>query len=509
MRHEHARRTGNATAVASASARPSARAGGGRHPLLQLQSTAGNSAVQRLMTVSRVPRLRTAQDSRLRLTAGTGLGEWNVHLEADGAQHAIGSVRVLGCTETTQMPFHLEDFVDTATNRAWVVFTFSPTLARVRVAADEVLAGALTVRVERRPVATSDLEVAAATVPRHDRSAAGETVRGHLGSSEVDSVLASVVSAEGGFGTTQTYDRAVLTWGQGQWTAHSGTLQRALRYIIDRRPDLWDQYFQGQQLDVETGANPRFVHQGAAVATTVAALSQVFRPDDATSQRWVTLFSQFGLDPQVQRLQREYLRGEVRHELARQHGGNAPGDWLTTRAKALFFSMKVNLPATAYQTFRDSVAAGSGGHAGTPVPADVQAAVSAELEDRFRTSGVRAFQNVRGRRVADNVAVDIPRHHTIGFWGETGRNTAIADCDAAIADFAAAAVRTVQVGGVDVRDPWNQARWTNHRQAMVDRESRYQKSSGDIAGALARTDIEPDVPAELLTPPAPAPAPAP
>ena len=125
-------------------------------------------------------------------------------------------------------------------------------------------------------------------------------------------MLASVVSAEGGFGTTQTYDRAVLTWGQGQWTAHSGTLQRALRFIIDRRPDLWEQYFQGQQLDVETGADPRFVHQGTPVATTVAALARVFRPDDATSQRWVSLFAQFGLDPQIQRLQREYLRGEVR-----------------------------------------------------------------------------------------------------------------------------------------------------------------------------------------------------
>ncbi|HKR52158.1 MAG TPA: hypothetical protein VJT72_21765 [Pseudonocardiaceae bacterium] len=39
-------------------------------------------------------------------------------------------------------------------------------------------------------------------MPRHDRSSAGETVRGHLGSGEVDTILAWVVSAEGGFGTT-------------------------------------------------------------------------------------------------------------------------------------------------------------------------------------------------------------------------------------------------------------------------------------------------------------------
>jgi hypothetical protein len=36
---------------------------------------------------------------------------------------------------------------------------------------------------------------------------------------------------------------------------------------------------------------------------------------------------------------------------------------------------------------------------------------------------------------------------------------------------------------------------------MEDRESRYEKSAGDVAGALARTDIEPDVPAALLNAP--------
>jgi hypothetical protein len=164
--------------------------------------------------------------------------------------------------------------------------------------------------------------------------------------------------------------------------------------------------------------------------------------------------------------------------------------------------MKVNLPASAYQVFRDSVAAASGGHTGTPVPANVRTAVSTELEDRFRTSGIRAFQSVQGRRVADNALVEIPRHHTIGFWGETGRTSAVDDCDAALGAFVGG-VRTVQVGGVDVRDPWNQARWTSHRQAMEDRESRYQKSSGDVDDAAARTDVEPEVPAEVLNAPTP------
>jgi hypothetical protein len=484
------------------------RRGRGTRPeseLFRLQQTAGNRAVASLLTVSRVPQLRTAQDSRLRLVTGSGLENYQVVLDVGGTLQDIGTVQILVCTMPNQLPLQIEDFVDTATNRAWVVFTYVPHMARVRVPAPQLIVNGLTVHVETRAVASSELRFAAAQVPRHDRSSAGETVRGHLGSGEVDTILASVVSAEGGFGTTQTYDRAVLTWGQGQWTAHSGTLQRALRFIIDQRPDLWSRYFGPHQLDVETGNDPRFVHEGRPVPTRVPDLHRVFRPNAATSRRWVTVFAQFGLDPQVERLQRAYLRGEVKQELLRAHAGNRPDDWLTTRGKALLFSMKVNLPAEAYRIFRDAVATASGGHTGVPVPTAIQAAASTNLENQFRQSGIRAFQDVRGHAVATSAAVTIPRHHTIAFWGEQGRNRGVADCTTALTQFTGG-VRTVVVGGAQVRDPWTVNQWQQHRTGLQSRQTRYEKSAADITSALTRTDIEPDVPPEILNPPTPAPA---
>lgn len=484
----------------AASRRPSRRRPVTAHPLLRLQGRAGNAAVQRLLAVQRAPKLRTAQDSRLRVAPTGALGEYAVTLEAGGVGHPVATMAITACTEADQLPVHIEDFVDTATNRAWVVFTYVPTLARVSLPTATFTAGALSVQVQVRRAAASDLAVSSAVLRGHSRSAPGETVRGHLGASEVDSILAAVVSAEGGFGTTQTYDRAVLTWGQGQWTAHSGTLQKALRFIIDRRPDLWTRYFAAHLLDVENAASPRFVHDGTPVPTTVPALARVFRPNPATSRRWVSTFSQFGLDPQVQRLQREYLRGEVRRDLAKTHAGNSPGDWLTTRGKALFFSMRVNLPAVAFSTFTQSVATAGGGHTGTPVPAAIKNAVSTELENRFRNSGVRAHQSRRGTGVADGAAVTIPRHHTIGFWGETGRANAVADCTTAIGGFVGG-MRTVQVGGAAVRDPWTLQQWQNHQARMQARQSRYQKTAGDVGAALTRTDVEPDVPEEVLNPP--------
>ena len=104
--------------------------------MLRLQRTAGNRAVQRMLSVSRAPQLRTAQDSKLRVTAVAG-SEYRVGIEVAGAQHPVGSIHILRCTENNQLPVHIEDFVDTATNRAWVVFSCAHTLARVRVPAPQ------------------------------------------------------------------------------------------------------------------------------------------------------------------------------------------------------------------------------------------------------------------------------------------------------------------------------------------------------------------------------------
>ncbi|NES86766.1 MAG: hypothetical protein F6K10_38485 [Moorea sp. SIO2B7] len=218
----------------------------------------------------------------------------------------------------------------------------------------------------------------------------------------------------------------------------------------------------------------------------------------------VEAFAQFGMDPQVQRLQRQYLRGEVRAELGRSHGGNRPEDWLNTRGKAFFFSMKVNLPAWAYRYFRQAVNNSGAGMASGSVTDAVRTAVSNDLENQFRHSGIRAFQNARGTAVNNGnpVRIRIPRHHTLSFWGTQGRNQGIAECDAAITEFHGG-VRILTVGGVQVRDPWTIAQWRQHHQGLQIRQTRYQKTNADINAALNRNNIEPDIPPEYAYSPVP------
>ena len=64
------------------------------------------------------------------------------------------------------------------------------------------------------------------------------------------------------------------------------------------------------------------------------------------------------MDPQIQRLQREYLRGEVHETLGKKIGGHTPESVLDTRGQAYFYSMDKNLPAGARANFQAALQAG-------------------------------------------------------------------------------------------------------------------------------------------------------
>ena len=161
--------------------------------------------------------------------------------------------------------------------------------------------------------------------------------------------MGSIASAEGGFASVEGNDAGVLTWGQGQWTVTAGELQKVLAFIKDRRRDLFDKYWGSADLDVD---GKDFVHDGKKWAPAKRTMMQLFRPNVETITAWANRFGQAGMDPQIQRLQREYLRGEVHETLGKNIGGRTPESVLDTRGQAYFYSMDKNLPAGARRTSR-------------------------------------------------------------------------------------------------------------------------------------------------------------
>lgn len=412
-------------------------------------------------------RLRTALDSQVTVSGDASSGyAIALSLAAAGESLIVARYRSLASGSSLRtLPVYIEDVV---TERlALVRVQFDPDFAEVEVLVADEQHGPQRVRVEAIPTSADQLRAAAAPAARDvgpGYVAEGrEKVTEHSSASEIDRTMGAVASAEGGFASTEGSDQGIFTWGQGQWTVGANLLQPVMQFIKDRRADLYDRYWGAAGLDVRGNV---FHYQGRAYAGK-RRLTRLFRGTEEQNLAWVNLFAQAGQDPQIQRLQREYQRGEVREQLTEAVGGKAPDAWLDTRGKAFYYSMWVNLPAIANTYFKD--ACREAGEVAEPTEA-IKQAVSAGLETRFRESGVTA-------RSGD-------RHHYIAFWGEAGRNKVVAEAEQHIADPA-------------LDTTWTTEQWRRHKAQMERRESRYQKTKADIDRALARVNVEPDVPPEL------------
>jgi hypothetical protein len=435
--------------------------------ILALQRSMGNRAVSAHLAREPAPKLRTALDSKLVVTpAGSGYAA-SLQLGED-AEVTVATYQPKGDTPLKRLPVYLEDVV--TGQEAVVNIRYDPAAADVQAKFETQDVHGVKVTVRLLPGSADTLTVAGAPAAHQVGSDGAnvdgkETVQTHSGASATDKIMGSIASAEGGFASTEGSDAGVLTWGQGQWTVTAGELQKVLAFIKDRRRDLFDRYWGRADLDVQ---GKDFLHDGKRWGPAKKSMMELFRPNVETITAWANLFGQAGMDPQIQRLQREYLRGEVHEVLAKQVGGHTPESVLDTRGQAYYYSMDKNLPSAARSLFQSAVKEGG---------AD-KTKVSDALGELFRNSSVVAFDN--------------KKHHIIAFWGEGGRKRALDQADAAIA------------AGGDAT--WTVPQWKKQRERMEARQSRYTKTRADIDKAIAHQEIEPDVPPGVDVAPAPAPA---
>ncbi|HEY6887847.1 MAG TPA: hypothetical protein VI300_08710, partial [Solirubrobacter sp.] len=432
--------------------------------VLSLQRSAGNQAVAgRLAREPAAPKLRTALDSKLVVTPAGGGYSAALHFGEEAV--AVASYAPKGDTPPNRLPVYLEDIV--SGSEAVVNVRYDPAAADVKAAFETREVGGVRITVRLQPQSVEALTVTSAPAAHQVGSDGAnvdgkETVTKHSGASATDKVMGSIASAEGGFASVEGSDAGVLTWGQGQWTVTAGELQKVLAFIKDRRRDLFDKYWGSADLDVD---GKDFVHDGKKWGPAKRTMMELFRPNAETITTWANRFGQAGMDPQIQRLQREYLRGEVHETLGKSIGGRTPETVLDTRGQAYFYSMDKNLPAGARANFQEAL---------KQVPLADGAQVTDEQKTRLSDALGELFHN------SSVIARDNGKHHIIAFWGEGGRAKALAEADAAIA-----------AGG----DPkWSVARWTTHREQMAARVSRYAKTRADIDKAIAHQEIEPDVP---------------
>jgi hypothetical protein len=459
--------------------------------LLALQHAAGNAAVARLLARQAGPALRTALNSELRTEAAAG--GFSAILELDGPTQSIAlpiaTWAEKASTEFKHLPVYLEDVV--SGNRAVVTILYDAEVADVKAAFTTREVDGITVEVRLEAKSAAEMSVPAAEKAKRVHGGVivggGESVTAHESASATDKVMGSVASAEGTFATVEGSDKGVFTWGQGQWTVTSGELQRVLAFVKGRRPDLFERYWGPTGLDVGTGSNPDFVVGGRPKASGEATMMALFRPSIERVTYWASVFAAAGNDPQIQRLQREFMRDEVESLLDTKVGGHAPSDALDTRGQAFYYSMDKNLPSVAVTAF--TAATASLPAAGAITDAQ-KAAASGRLEAAFRASSVVAFSK--------------DDHHIIAFWGEGGRTRAVQQADTRIAEkeALAAAIAKAKAEGTDPpaddHDAWSIDDWKAQKARMQARESRYQKTRADIDTALARRDVEPDVPDGLF-----------
>lgn len=446
--------------------------------ILYLQRTIGNKAVQRMLTRSPASRsilqrdpkplkLRTALDSMVTVTKDESNG-YEVYLSLDkaGGNVLIARYQILtSSARLEELPIYIEDVV--TDKLALVRVQFDPKLVKVQVLAADTVHDKQRVRVQAIETSTEQLQVTSA--PKAKNVGPGYVIEGkekttmHSSGSEADLVMSGIASAEGGFASTEGSDKGIFTWGQGQWPVGANKLQPVMQFIKNKRPDLYDRYWGGVGLDVKES----ILYYEDQPYVGKAKLRKLFRDSKKENLRWVNLFAQAGEDPQIQRLQREYLRIEVPKQLNENVGDKSPSVWLNIRGKAFYYSMWKNAPAIAQKWFEDACKKADGATEPTDVIKD---AISAELESGFKNSTVYA-------RSGDN-------HHYMAFWAEPGRMKAVAEADKHIAD-----------PSLDTK--WTTEQWKKHKARMEKRESRYQKTAQDISKALAGENLEPDVPKDL------------
>ena len=418
----------------------------------------------------RTPRLRTALDSRVRVS-GTP-EQYTIVLDLDtpagGQSLAVADYRLIASTPLRRLPVLIEDIV--TADRAVVRIWRDPAAAVITPRFRTTEAAGRHVDVQILDTVADELQAAAAPPVRAVRDGVivdgRENVTEHSSGSEIDKIVGSIAPAEGGFASVEGADRGVFTWGQGQWTVTGGELQKVMEFIKFNRQDLFDRYWGFAGLDISAGAQPVFSYGGRRYETGPEPMATLFRSDPARLRTFAEIFAQAGMDPQIQRLQREYMRREVTQLLSTPVEGHVPGEVLNTRGKAFYYSMNVNGPQFALQAFRAAIRETSL-PAGAQVTDAVRARISAALEAYFSNSGV--------------VAWDKNRHHILGFWGERGRRQAL--------DLADQHIQAPIPG-----DVWSTTDWTTYRERMTRRESRYQKTASEITRALAHGRTEPDVP---------------
>jgi hypothetical protein len=408
--------------------------------------------------------LQTALDSEIKVSKSGNAYQIALHLAKSGQTIDIGQYEAIASDPSMrELPIYIEDIV--TDDRALVRIKYDAARVKFTQHAADDTTSPQQLRIQATAVAAEELKIAAG--PKARKAAGGyvaegtEKVTSHSGGGELDKVMGAVASAEGGFASTEGSDAGIFTWGQGQWTAGANLLQPMLGFIKAQRQDLFDRYFGAVELDVQ---GTTFYWKGKPYDGK-KKLGELFHGSDEQNKRFVDAFSQAGQDPQIQRLQREYQRQETHDKLNETIAGHVPDQWLNTRGKAFYYSMWVNAPAYSSAFFKEAISS-KAGTAKEPTPELIDA-VSKSLEDQFKDSGV--------------IAMDAKKHNIIAFWGDRGREKAIAEADKHIAD---PSLDTV----------WDKARWQKHKEAMQKRESRYEKTKADIDKALKKQTVEPDVP---------------
>lgn len=446
-------------------------------------------------------RLQTSLDSRVVVRA-TGTGEYSVLVEADGGSlQPVATLAIRDCHAQAPrtLPFYIEDLV--TEDRALVRVRYDARHVDLQIQSTDVSSGGRLVQVQGLPSSSEHLQIPQAPATRRHGQGhyadGGETVARHHDASGVDLAMAGIVGAEGGFASTEGSDAGVFTWGQGQWTVteSESNLQDVLSFIKERRPDLFEHHFGTKGLDVNGRA---FRFDGRDYAFNRRQLGELFQSQPAQNRRLVDMFAQAGTDPQIQRLQRQYLRREVANTLSApvRRGGasHSATSWLTPRGLALYYSMYKNLPGVAQRILLDAINAAGGG-ADSEVTTPMRERASQELEQRFQRSDVKAPDPQNGNR-------------WYAFWGEGGRQQALHQADERIGALQAQVAQTADVNarrGLQAQ----LADWQRHRAQVQRRESRYQKTVASLGTQSIEEPLPTDARKCLTTQPAPPQPPAP
>lgn len=440
-------------------------------------------------------RLQTSLDSRVVVRA-TEAGHYSVLVDTDGgAQETVATLSIRSCYPqgTRELPFYIEDMV--TEDRSLVRVRYDARHVELHTLKTDARSGGRLVQVQGFPSTSEQLQIPQAPATRRHGQGhyadGGETVARHHDASGVDLAMAGIVGAEGGFASTEGSDAGVFTWGQGQWTVTEGesNLQDLLSFIKERRPDLFAHHFESKSLDIH-GRVFRF--DGRDYAFNRRQLGELFQAQPAQNRRLVELFAQAGTDPQIQRLQREFLRREVAHTLSapvrRQGVSHSATSWLTPRGLALYYSMYKNLPGVAQRILLDAINAAGGGADTDVTPAQRERA-SQELEQRFQRSDVKAPDPQNENR-------------WYAFWGEGGRQQAIQQADERLSSLREQLAQTAEPRARQALLA-RLENWQRHRTQVQRRQSRYQKTVESLGGQNIEEPLPPDARACLTTQPAP------